>query len=753
MVNLRILYQSFIQWFVPWFKSISGIVLLLIAIFIGGAFLSYSPLDTSLNTASETVTNLFGTYGAYYADFFYQIFGNISWFFIIALFVFSGKIIFLKENILNISSFLLLLLSLLLFCVSIQSFFDSQVSLENYNSIKTSCGAIGFVFAQKIYSLMKNNNFLRYFFPLMLLTFFMAFLLWKHVIKLTFKGIFGFIIKVFSEIQKILKKLKLFKNVKVKPTSQFQSADTFLAENETSLEGINPSDFNMPKSGNLKKNDFLKPKSGIYKKPSVELLALVKEDVSEGLTKETLSELSKSLLNVLAEFGINGEIVGILPGPVVTMYEFRPAPGIKTSRVISLADDIARYMSALSARIATIPGKNAIGIELPNNKRNTVFLRPLLQTFAYTQTTAKLPLILGKDISGKVVIVDLVKMPHLLVAGTTGSGKSVSINTMILSLVYKFTPEQCRFIMIDPKMLELSVYDDIPHLLTPVVTDPKKAIFALKWAVREMETRYKAMSRLGVRNIENFNQKIITGRQKGDVFTRRVQTGFDQETGKPLFEDQSLDYHEYPYIVVVLDEMADLMLVAGKEIESAVQRLAQMARAAGIHLIMATQRPSVDVITGTIKANFPTRISFQVSSKIDSRTILGEQGAEQLLGHGDMLYMSGGGRLQRVHGPFVSDNEVEIVAKYLKMQGEPDYVDGITDEQQEEEFAEEERSGVKDDLFQDAVDFVRREGRISISFIQRQFSIGYNKAAKLVEQMEKQGIVTPPDRTGKRELL
>jgi S-DNA-T family DNA segregation ATPase FtsK/SpoIIIE len=492
-----------------------------------------------------------------------------------------------------------------------------------------------------------------------------------------------------------------------------------------------------------------------YHFPSVTLLANVKDAGNDASTnKEALNEASRQLLTVLTEFGVDGEIVNIQPGPVVTMYEFRPAPGIKTSRIISLSDDIARSMSALSARIANIPGKNAIGIELPNEKRQTVYLRSLLANNTYKQANSHLPLILGKDISGNAVIADLAKMPHLLVAGTTGSGKSVSINTMILSLLYRFSPEQCRFIMVDPKMLELSVYDDIPHLLTPVVIDSKKAIFALKWAVREMEARYKAMSRLGVRNIDGFNQKIAESHQKGDVFTRRVQTGFDPETGKPLFEDQALDYEEYPYIVVVVDEMADLMLVAGKEIESAVQRLAQMARAAGIHLIMATQRPSVDVITGTIKANFPTRVSFQVTSKIDSRTILGEQGAEQLLGHGDMLYMSGGGRIQRIHGPFVSDADVESVAAFLKTQGEPNYVDGITDEFDGDGDSDSvPNDWSKDDLFAQAVEFVRGEGRVSISFIQRRFQVGYNKAAKLVEQMEKAGIVSPPDRSGKRELL
>ena len=458
-------------------------------------------------------------------------------------------------------------------------------------------------------------------------------------------------------------------------------------------------------------------------------------------------------MSVLQEFGINGEITSIRSGPVVTMYELKPAAGIKTARVIGLADDIARSMSAISARIATVPGQNVIGIELPNPKRQTVYMRELLLQNEFKNTTAALPLVLGQDIVGVPIIADLAKMPHLLVAGTTGSGKSVSVNAMILSILFRLSPDECRFIMIDPKMLELSVYNDIPHLLTPVVTEPKKAIVALKWAVKEMETRYRNMARLGVRNIDGYNERLKQAKEKGEIIARRVQTGFDPDTGQAIFENQVLDLKPLPYIVIVIDEMADLMIVAGKEVEAAVQRLAQMARAAGLHLIMATQRPSVDVITGTIKANFPTRISFQVTSKIDSRTILGEQGAEQLLGQGDMLYMSGAGRVIRVHGPFMKDTEVETVVEFLKQQGEPSYEDDVTTDTEGMFSSANDGSEGNDSLFNQAVDLIKRENKISTSFIQRHFQIGYNKAARIVEQMEKQGIVSPANHQGKREIL
>jgi DNA segregation ATPase FtsK/SpoIIIE and related proteins len=492
--------------------------------------------------------------------------------------------------------------------------------------------------------------------------------------------------------------------------------------------------------------------------PSLHLLAEAKNVVKDAtLAPEALEQNARMLEGVLEDFGVRGEIIHVRPGPVVTLYELEPAPGIKSSRVIGLADDIARSMSAIAARVAVVPGRNAIGIELPNQKRETVYLRELIASRDFEASKAKLALALGKTIGGEAVIADLAKMPHLLVAGTTGSGKSVAINTMILSILYRLDPSQCRLIMIDPKMLELSVYDGIPHLLTPVVTDPKKAVVALKWTVREMEERYKKMSKLGVRNIDGFNARVEQASAKGEPITRTVQTGFDRHTGEAIYETEEFDLAPMPYIIVIIDEMADLMMVAGKDIEGAVQRLAQMARAAGIHVIMATQRPSVDVITGTIKANFPTRISFQVTSKIDSRTILGEQGAEQLLGMGDMLYMAGGGRIQRVHGPFVSDKEVEDIVSYLKTQGVPEYLDAITADDDEDEGGEgpigTSNLEESDDPYDQAVAVVLRDGKASTSYIQRRLGIGYNRAASIIERMEKEGIVGPANHAGKREIL
>ncbi len=501
---------------------------------------------------------------------------------------------------------------------------------------------------------------------------------------------------------------------------------------------------------------FLSPEG--FQLPSVHLLnepKAVARDAS--LSADALEQNARLLEGVLEDFGVKGEIIHVRPGPVVTLYELEPAPGIKSSRVIGLADDIARSMSAIAARVAVVPGRNAIGIELPNRTRETVYLREMIGSKDFEGSKAKLAMALGKTIGGEPVVADLAKMPHLLVAGTTGSGKSVAINTMILSLLYRYTPEKCRLIMIDPKMLELSVYDGIPHLLSPVVTDPKKAVVALKWTVREMEERYKKMSKIGVRNIDGFNSRVEQAMEKGEVLTRTVQTGFDRHTGEAIYETEEFDLAPIPYIVVIIDEMADLMMVAGKDIEGAVQRLAQMARAAGIHVIMATQRPSVDVITGTIKANFPTRISFQVTSKIDSRTILGEQGAEQLLGMGDMLYMAGGGRIQRVHGPFVSDTEVEDIVAYLKTQGAPQYLDAITaDEDDEDEGggpAGTSNLSDSDDPYDQAVAIVLRDGKASTSYIQRRLGIGYNRAASLIERMEQEGLIGPANHAGKREIL
>ncbi len=499
--------------------------------------------------------------------------------------------------------------------------------------------------------------------------------------------------------------------------------------------------------------DFVK--TGGFALPELAMLAKPKPRASQ-FDEGALRQNAQLLESVLAEFGVRGNIDQIRPGPVVTLYELVPAAGVKSARVVALSDDIARSMSVAACRVSVVPGRNAIGIELPNARRETVYLRDLLASSEYERSTQALPMALGENIGGEPYIADLSKMPHLLIAGTTGSGKSVGVNAMILSILYRLSPDQCRFIMIDPKMLELSVYDGIPHLLAPVVTDPKKAIVALKWTVREMEDRYRLMSKIGVRNVASYNERAKEAAAKGEHFERTVQTGFD-DSGRPIYESERIDPKPMPYLVVVIDEVADLMLVAGKDVEGAVQRLAQMARAAGIHLVMATQRPSVDVITGTIKANFPTRISFQVTSKIDSRTILGEQGAEQLLGQGDMLYMAGGGRITRLHGPFVSDEEVEAVAKFLRAQGEPQYLEDVTaggDEDGEggESFGDE-GGGSGDDLYDRAVAVVTRDRKASTSYVQRRLQVGYNRAASLIERMEHEGVVSPANHAGKREVL
>ncbi len=500
--------------------------------------------------------------------------------------------------------------------------------------------------------------------------------------------------------------------------------------------------------------DFVKP--GGFALPELAMLAKPKPRASM-FDEGALRQNAQLLESVLAEFGVRGQIDQIRPGPVVTLYELVPAPGVKSARVVALSDDIARSMSVAACRVAVVPGRNAIGIELPNARRETVYLRDLLASSEYEKSSQALPMALGENIGGEPYIADLSKMPHLLIAGTTGSGKSVGVNAMILSILYRLPPEQCRFIMIDPKMLELSVYDGIPHLLAPVVTDPKKAIVALKWTVREMEDRYRMMSKIGVRNVASYNERAKEAAAKGEHFERTVQTGFD-DAGRPVYESERIDPKPMPYLVVVIDEVADLMLVAGKDVEGAVQRLAQMARAAGIHLVMATQRPSVDVITGTIKANFPTRISFQVTSKIDSRTILGEQGGEQLLGQGDMLYMAGGGRITRLHGPFVSDGEVEAVAKFLRDQGQPQYLEEITaggeEDGEDGDFGfGEDGGGSGDDLYDRAVAVVTRDKKASTSYVQRRLQIGYNRAASLIERMEQEGVVSPANHAGKREVL
>ena len=801
--NTPFLPQGVKAFFKRSLQELLGLAIVLLVLWFGLSIWSYSPFDSSLNTATQNeVSNWMGLPGAIASDLLLQSFGLASLMFLGICCIWGWRLMRKQTRSLSILRFFLSILATFLFgmvLIAAPSFtHDAHVIQGSSNWSRIPC--VGGVFG---YLLLLNWQRILYHFHLISILkpsiFFIligSFSLAWYSTGLSFQQLFkttkviyqGFIRLVMicgNAVQSVYNFINGFTNKKKEKSlflnknefepvlsqeSHMLAEDLFPDEAEESsnidFEGFSPPSFeednenHIPRSKKKKETeqkDFEVPQSallsGEYHLPPIDLLDQASSrNTVKTVPQEVLESSAKQLENVLEEFGIRGEIVNIRPGPVVTMYELKPAPGIKTSRVIGLADDIARSMSALSARIAVIPGQNVIGIELPNPYRQTVYLKELLTSADYQQTKQNLPLILGKDIGGQPIIADLVRMPHLLVAGTTGSGKSVSVNTMILSLLYKFSPDQCKFIMIDPKMLELSVYDEIPHLLAPVVTDPKKAVIALKWAVREMENRYRAMAKLGVRNIDGFNARLVEARQTGEILIRRIQTGFDSETGKPIFENQTLDFEALPYIVVVVDEMADLMLVAGKEIEGAVQRLAQMARAAGIHLIMATQRPSVDVITGTIKANFPTRISFQVTSKIDSRTILGEQGAEQLLGQGDMLYMAGGGRISRVHGPFVKDDEVERIVKFLKIQGEPNYIESIT-EDEDQAAAPATDGGGGDELYRQALDLVLREGKVSTSFIQRHLQIGYNRAARIVEQMEKEGIISAANHVGKREIL
>jgi S-DNA-T family DNA segregation ATPase FtsK/SpoIIIE len=754
----QLLSQDLREGLSRYFSVLLSALFFFVAIALFLALVSYSPLDVSFNVSGEAeVVNLLSVYGSYTADLLIQIFGRASYLAPITFLLWSWKAFRGVKIQWRRGVFVIIACassSCLLACLPGPDF-------DNF------CGKKIAEFANNIFG---GNLYLNVIGNIMAAATWLliAFLSFCYSTKTSFSSTISACGKFYKAASFGIGKLFFY-------CKKFAG---FIVGSENLTRGINNPD--MPDncgifpsqhvfdraSGNFstKKQSAVSEDEQIFDGegnnfilPSLDFLHQPRITFDKGkLDQHTLESNSKKLNSVLEEFGIKGEIIGVKPGPVITLYELQPAAGIKSARVIGLAGDIARSMSAISARVAVVPGRNVIGIELPNAKRQTVFLRELLSDSAYVEFVSPLAVSLGKDIGGDAVIVDLARMPHLLVAGTTGSGKSVGINAMILSLLYKLPPDQCKFIMIDPKMLELSVYDGIPHLLSPVVTDPKKAVVALKWAVSEMESRYRTMSKLGVRNVEGYNTKVINAKKTGDDLSHKIQTGYDPDTGQPIYEYEDIPPEPFPYIVVIVDEMADLMLTAGKEIDATVQRLAQMARAAGIHLIMATQRPSVDVITGTIKANFPSRISFQVASRIDSRTILGEQGGEQLLGQGDMLYMSTGGRIIRIHGPFVSDQEVEKIVQYLKQFGPPDYVENITIDPEEGDESmgfDNFSSSQKDPLYDQALEVVLREGRATTSFVQRHLQIGYNRAARMIERMEKEGIVSKPNHVGKREIL
>ena len=759
--------------------DIVALVLALTAAALATALISYDPADPSLNTATaQPAENPLGATGAAVADLSLQTIGLAAGLIVLVLLAWSWQLLMKKElrrAWLNLAA---LPFALLLFVMAFAALpFSALDALPG-----GAGGIVGTTLFSNLHSFLIQFDLGFTLTPVMIgfLLFFPAFFVLAVAMGLS-PGEWGVLFRhgadflallwrAGSAIIRILFSLLLrpFQRRAEDASASTERTDPALA---SSASPATPAAARSRAAKSLVADKAPSPRQGkkaqaarqanlslsldsSYSLPPLNLLHL--PDNGTGINEideESLSQNARLLESVLDDFGIRGQIIKVRPGPIVTLYELEPAPGTKTSRVIGLADDIARSMSAISARIAAIPGRNVIGIELPNARREPVALRELLSSDDYERTKAQLPLVLGKDIGGAPVITDLARMPHLLVAGTTGSGKSVAINAMILSLLYRLSPDQCKLILIDPKMLELSVYDDIPHLLAPVVTEPKKAVVALKWTVREMENRYRLMSLMGVRNVAGYNERVAKARKKGEILTRKVQTGFDADTGKPVFEEQPLDLDPMPLIVVIVDEMADLMLVAGKDIEGAIQRLSQMARAAGIHIIMATQRPSVDVITGTIKANFPTRISFQVTSKIDSRTILGEQGAEQLLGQGDMLYMAAGGRITRVHGPFVSDEEVESVVAHLRAQGEPDYLEAVTEDNDSGLISGMDDGGSGDDLYDQAVQLVISQRKASTSFVQRHLQIGYNRAARLIEQMEAQNVIGPANHVGKREIL
>ncbi len=735
--------------------ELSGLLIATLCIFVFISVISHSPFDPSLNNLnSSKVTNLGGQAGANISDFLLQLFGYFSLLICPVLISWSYKVFFTKKMrlfALNLFLLPLVVIAASTFSELIQPSFQNGLIASQLVNLLTNSGLI-------------ENSYIFYIVVLFLFTVFL--LLFYGTMGLSvneWSNIYLFLLAIFNFIAAPASKLEFLKkyfniNSLLNRRAADQKIDNQKLEPKINFDEMRDkpvSDF----VNKEKKEALVEEQNEIfiddlnYRAPVIDILTHPEVKTETSANQEELKINAKKLKNVLIDFKIEGEIIKVSPGPIVTMYELQPAPGIKASKIISLSDDIARNMSAMSARVAIIPGKNVIGIEIPNSDKNPVYLSELFKNEKFVSNEKNLILALGRDISGHAVFTNLENMPHLLIAGTTGSGKSVGINVMITSILYKHSPDDCKFILIDPKMLELSVYEGIPHLITPVVTDPKKAITALKWVVREMESRYKKMSLLGVRNIENYNIRIAEAINKSEKIIRSIQSGINPETGQPKTSKVEIENKKMPFIVVVVDEMADLMMVAGKEIEHTIQRLSQMARAAGIHLIMATQRPSVDVITGTIKANFPSRISFQVSSKFDSRTILGEEGAERLLGKGDMLMMTAGGQTTRIHGPFISDNEIENIVKSLQRQGQPEYDDEITKEEEEISDTDDKLpDNDKDALFSNSIDIISREGKASTSLLQRKLQIGYNRAARIMDQLEEQGYISSANHVGKREI-
>ena len=735
----------------------SGLLVFTLVVII--SCLAYNPFDAGYNIAtSKSINNIFGAFGAYSSSWILGWFGVSLPIFLIAPLVWGYEIIRYKTFMHSYGRIFAMLLGV--FCTSV--FFAICFTKEGRFDVG---GDLGVFFARQLLSLMTrfySFYYNKYILAVVLL--FISLISFNYACGITLMSWYNLVRKVALFLAKIV----LLLVISVKKVWNLLVAHENKGKLKRSSRQRKEPKFKEDKKSEAKNQETIKIAKPLGKRddgymlPDIELLSVGKDKNTQHLSQKELEKIAARLEEVLQEFGVSGKIVQIRPGPVVTLYELEPAPGIKTARVIGLADDIARSMSAVSVRIAVVPGSNTIGIEMPNSTREIVYLRDLLDNDEFRGAKSALTISLGKDIGGKNTYADLAKMPHLLVAGTTGSGKSVGVNSMIISLLYKMRPEECKLIMIDPKMLEFTMYNGIPHLLTPVITDPSKAVIGLKWAVKEMEDRYRSMAQLNVRNITGYNQRLEELRSSGEKIKRTVQTGFDMETGKPLYEEQELDLTPMPYIVIVVDEMADLMLVAGKDVEAAIQRLAQMARAAGIHLIMSTQRPSVDVITGTIKANFPTRISYQVTSKIDSRTILGEQGAEQLLGMGDMLYMPAGQRPRRVHAPFVKDSEVEKIVEFLKSQRQPEYVEAVTEGELTDgksvggavfDNGDFGATGGDEDLYRQAVQIVQSDKKASISYVQRRLRIGYNRAASIVDRMEAEGIVSAADHVGRREVL